>query len=74
MSPSEVNFIVTGNQVKRLSPRKPLLIANNSLNEISVKEIVDNTLNIPPFGFDFYKSPSNEMLLKKVPFGISNKS
>ena len=30
-------------------------------------------MNVPPFGDKFYHSPSNEMLMKKIPFGKSNK-
>jgi hypothetical protein len=40
---------------------------------MSVKEVVDTILKKPAFGEEFYKVPSNDMLLKKIPFGHSNK-
>jgi len=40
---------------------------------VTVTDIVDSSLRKSPFGHNFYKSPSNEMLLKKAPFGLSLK-
>jgi len=36
---------------------------------VTIQEVVDQALNKPAFGMSFYQSPSNEMLLKKIPFG-----
>jgi hypothetical protein len=40
---------------------------------VTVTDVVDSSLRKSPFGHNFYRSPSNEMLLKKAPFGLSNK-
>jgi hypothetical protein len=41
---------------------------------ISVQEVVGEMTRKPAFGYDFYTPPSNEMILKKVPFGNINKT
>lgn len=38
-----------------------------------MQDMIDSALNKPAFGMGFYKSPSNEMLLKRVPNGKSDK-
>ena len=40
---------------------------------MTIKDTVNEILRKPAFGDDFYQTPSNEMLLKKVPFGHQNK-
>ena len=45
----------------------------DTLKQLSVKHIVDNSLNVSEFGMPFYKSPSNEMLLKRIQYGPSDK-
>lgn len=45
---------------------------NNNSN-LTMKDMVESTMGKPAFGFNFYKTPSNEMLQKKAPFGMSNK-
>jgi len=37
-------------------------------------DMLRSHLNKPKFGFSFYKSPSNTMLMKKVKNGPTNKS
>ena len=36
--------------------------------------VASQTYDKPAFGMGFYKSPSNEMLLKRVPNGKSDRS
>lgn len=43
------------------------------MNGVTITNMVDNSLRKPAFGFNFYRSPSNEMLLKKAPFGLALK-
>jgi len=47
--------------------------SSNTKYKLSVNEVVEQTLNKPAFGMSFYKTPSNEMLLKKIPFGKTAK-
>lgn len=35
-------------------------------------DMINSTLNRPKFGYSFYKSPSNDMLMKKVKNGRTN--
>ena len=44
-----------------------------SPRDMTIKEVVSIGLKRPEFGHDFYNTPSNEMLMKKVPFGLSDK-
>ena len=37
-------------------------------------DMIKSTLNKPKFGFSFYKSPSNDMLMKKVKNGRTDRS
>ena len=55
-------------------PVKPLRSARNS-HSITVKDYVKEVSGMnKTFGHDFYNLPSNEMLLKKVQFGHTDKS
>ena len=36
--------------------------------------MIDYSLNKPQFGMGFYKSPSNEMLMKRIPNGRADRS
>lgn len=57
----------------------PGLTTNPSLyttiqDPLKVDDVVNSTLNKPKFGFSFYKSPSNDMLMKKVWNGKANQA
>jgi hypothetical protein len=39
-----------------------------------MQEMIDSQCDKPPFGMNFYKSPSNEMLLKRVPNGRADRT
>ena len=41
---------------------------------LGMDDMIQSTLNRPKFGFSFYKSPSNDMLMKKVKNGRTNLS
>ena len=43
-------------------------------DHLTVKDIVSATLGEKEWGMTAYKSPSNEMLLKKIPLCVSDKS
>jgi hypothetical protein len=52
------------------SPRlKQVKTARNSRDLISVQDYVKTVSGKPQFGNTFYNMPSNEMLLKRIPFG-----
>lgn len=42
-------------------------------NNIPMQDMIDSALNKPAFGMGFYKSPSNEMLMKRIPNGKADK-
>lgn len=44
-----------------------------SPSNVSIEDIVNSGLRKRQFGFDFYNTPSNEMLLKKVPLGKNDR-
>jgi len=56
--------------------RKKNLTSLNSFNNhnLSMQEMIDSQCDNPPFGMNFYKSPSNEMLMKRVPNGRSDRT
>jgi hypothetical protein len=39
-----------------------------------MQDMIDYSLNKPQFGMGFYKSPSNEMLMKRIPNGRADRS
>ena len=62
----------------RQQKKKPRYQTKTNLDKrktpmLSVNDVVNGILNKPEFGHSFYKTPSNEMLMKKVPFGHSAK-
>lgn len=40
---------------------------------MTIQEYVKTTTNANEYGHSFYKTPSNEMLMKKIPMGLSSK-
>ena len=60
------NLAIVGSTVYRKQP-KP---------NVSIKDVmkVSEKYRSPPFGHSFYKSPSNEMLMKKIQLGFSERT
>ena len=61
----------------QIHEKYPGLSTNPSLHNtiqspLGVDDMVRSTLNRPKFGHSFYKSPSNDMLMKKVRNGRGN--
>jgi hypothetical protein len=40
---------------------------------MTAQDFVKTASGKQPFGHSFYNLPSNEMLMKKIPFGLPNK-
>ena len=71
-------MMVMGNKIKpsersNMSMLDHLNNGNNRSGDLSVDDMINGILNKPQFGHSFYKSPSNEMLMKKIKFGNSNR-
>lgn len=63
---------------QRYQKKKPRYLNKTIMDKrkspmLSVNDVVNGIINKPEFGHSFYKTPSNEMLMKKIPFGHSQK-
>ena len=77
-SNQSLNMMVMGSKINpaersNVSMLDHLNNGNNRSGDLSVDDMINGILNKPQFGHSFYKSPSNEMLMKKIKFGNSNR-
>lgn len=56
---------IVGATVYQRKPKAPISVGDVMKVDMKYKK--------PPFGHSFYKSPSNEMLLKKIQYGKSDR-
>jgi len=68
-----MSLLITGNNFKANASRPSLLKNTSSGSLIPMNDMVNSNKKVQAFGMGLYSCPSNEMLMKKAPFGSSKR-